>query len=145
MEQLVKVHSVYPDGTAKVIRIRESACSGDCHKCSGCGAVQEAILFEARNPIGASPGDFVTIQGETGPVLAGAAVLYMLPLLLFFAGYLLAQKLWQMGGLGGCAAFVLGVALAVLYDRKVARKQNMIYTITGFFHTPGVGNPDKRG
>ena len=145
MEQRVKVYSISPDGMAKVLRIRESACSGDCHKCSGCGAVQEAILFEARNLIGAKPGDLVTVRGETGPVLAGAAVLYMLPLVLFFGGYLLAQQLWQKGGLGGCLAFAVGILLVVIYDRKVARRQNMTYTITGFFHTPGVGSPDKRG
>ena len=145
MEQRVKVYSISPDGMAKVLRIRESACSGDCHKCSGCGAVQEAILFEAHNPIGAKPGDLVTLRGETGPVLAGAAVVYLFPLLLFFAGYLLGQQLWQKGAWGGCLAFAAGILFAVLYDRKVAGKQKMTYTITGFSNTPGVGDPDKRG
>ena len=40
MEQLVRVKEIYDDGTALVFRIRESACSGDCHKCSGCGAAK---------------------------------------------------------------------------------------------------------
>ena len=38
MEQLVRVKETFDDGTATVIHVRESACSGDCHKCSGCGA-----------------------------------------------------------------------------------------------------------
>ena len=43
MEQLVRVKEVYDDGTALVFRIRESACSGDCHKCSGCGAADRMV------------------------------------------------------------------------------------------------------
>ena len=43
MEQLVRVKETYDDGTALVFRIRESACSGDCHKCSGCGAAKDTI------------------------------------------------------------------------------------------------------
>ena len=45
MEQIVRVKEVYPDGSAQVIHVRESACSGDCHKCSGCGAAKESILL----------------------------------------------------------------------------------------------------
>ena len=90
MEQIVRIREVYPNGTVQVICIRESACSGDCHKCSGCGAAKEAILLTADNPIGAGTGDLVTLRSETAPVLKAAAVLYMMPLVLFFAGYALA-------------------------------------------------------
>ena len=38
MEQIVRVREVRPDGMATVIHFRQSACSGDCHQCSGCGA-----------------------------------------------------------------------------------------------------------
>ena len=40
MQQLVRVRQTHEDGTATVIHVRESACSGDCHKCSGCGAAK---------------------------------------------------------------------------------------------------------
>lgn len=132
MEQLVRVTRTNDDGTAQVIHIRQSACSGDCHKCSGCGAVQQKLLLDARNPIGAQPGAMVTIRAESGPVLAAAAVLYMLPLLLFFLGYLTGQLLWQQGVLVGGCAFVAGIILAVVYDRCVIKKQKTVYTITGF-------------
>ena len=132
MEQLVRVKRTFDNGTAQVIRIRESACSGDCHKCSGCGAAQEAIIFEALNPIGAKTGDLVTVVSETGPVLKAAVVLYMLPLVLFFGGYALGAALGISGGLCGCLAFVLSIALIVLYDRHMAKKDNTIYTITDF-------------
>lgn len=132
MEQKAKVRTVDADGTAQVMVIRESACSGDCHKCSGCGAAKETILFDAVNAIGAKPGDMVVISSESGPVLAGAAILYMMPLVLFFAGYLILDAVCQQGALGGCAGFVLGIAVAALYGRKVVAKKETIYTITGY-------------
>ena len=132
MDQIVRVKQIYEDGTAQVICIRESACSGDCHKCSGCGAAKEAILLTAENPIGAGVGDLVNIRSETGPVLKAAAVLYMLPLVLFFAGYALAAALDQSGALFGALAFVLSIVLIVVYDRRMARKESTIYTITGY-------------
>ncbi len=136
MEQRALIRTVEPDGTARALVIRESACSGDCHKCSGCGAAKESILFEAVNAIGAKPGDLVTVRSESGPVLAGAAVLYMVPLVLFFLGYFLGE-LAQMGALGGCLGFLLGIGIAAVYDRKVAAKKKTVYTITGYVHTKG--------
>ena len=132
MEQLVRVKEAYPDGTALVIHIRESACSGDCHKCSGCGAAKEAVLFTADNPIGAGRGDLVKVESDTGTVLKAAVVLYVLPLVLFFLGYYIGDVLGGFGALAGCLGFVLGVVIIVLYDRLVVRKKNIGYTITAY-------------
>ena len=132
MEQIVRVKSVTADGKAQVLHVRESACSGDCHKCSGCGAAKEAIILVADNPIGAAVGDFVKISSDSAPVLRGAAVLYMMPLVLFFLGYFLGAALWDMGALVGGLAFVLAIALVIAYDRLVAAKNQTVYTITGF-------------
>ncbi len=130
MNQLVRVRKLNGDGTAEVVLIRESACSGDCHKCSGCGAAKETLLFTAQNPIGAKPGDLVTVTSDSAPVLAGAAVLYLLPMVLFFVGYFAGARLINQGALIGCTAFALGIAGAVVYDRTVAKKQKTEYTIT---------------
>ena len=132
MEQLVRVVKQNEDGTARVVLVRESACSGDCHKCSGCGAAKQTMFVVAKNPIDAPVGAVVTIASESGPVLAAAAMLYMLPLGTFFLGYLLGAVLWQKGGLVGGLGFVLGVAAAVAYDRLVMKKKNTVYTITGY-------------
>ena len=131
MEQRVKVISCHPNGTAQVAYLRQSACSGDCHKCSGCGAVQQTMVVTAQNPINARPGDLVTIESRSGPVLQAAAVLYLLPLVLFVAGYLIGMQ-WQLGGFIGVAAFGLGIALAVCYDRLVMKRKNTHYTIVRF-------------
>ena len=143
MEQLVRVKETYDDGTALVLLVRESACSGDCHKCSGCGAAKETLLVTAQNPIRAAKGDLVSIRSESGPVLKAAAVLYMMPLVLFFAGYGLAAAMDLSGALFGCLAFVLSIVLIVVYDRRMAKKDNTIYTITGF--AAGTLQSKKRG
>ena len=132
MEQIVRVRETYDDGTAQVLLIRESACSGDCHKCSGCGAVKETLLVTAVNPIRADRGDLVTIRSESGPVLKAAAVLYMMPLVLFFLGYGLGAALAISGGIMGGLGFVLGIALVVVYDRRFAKQVKTVYTITGY-------------
>ena len=132
MEQLVRVREVHNDGTAAVVHIRESACSGDCHKCSGCGAAKETVLFTADNPIGAAVGDFVKVESSTAPVLKAAMVLYVLPLVLFFLGYYIGYRLGNFGALVGAAGFVLGIVLVVVYDRKVMKKTDLIYKITAF-------------
>lgn len=132
MEQTVRVRECRPDGTAQVIHVRESACSGDCHKCSGCGAAQEAVVFTADNPIGARAGDLVKVESAAGPVLKAAAVLYVLPLALFFGGYCLGTLMGNLGALMGCLGFVLAFALVVVYDRKVLKKTQLNYTITAF-------------
>lgn len=139
MQQLVKVLRCEENGTAQVACLRQSACSGDCHKCSGCGAVEQTMIFTAKNLIGAKPGDMVTVESATGPVLQAAAVLYLLPLVLFVAGYLVGMQ-WQLGGLIGCLAFVLSIVLVVVYDRLVMMKKNTVYTIVGYGpkgHHPG--------
>lgn len=135
MQQQVRVLTSNADGSAQVACVRQSACSGDCHKCSGCGAVEQTMIFTARNPIGARPGDIVNVESATAPVLKAAIVLYMLPLFLFIAGYLVGMQ-WQLGGLTGGLSFIAGIGLAIAYDRLVMKKKNTQYTIIGF--APGV-------
>ena len=130
MEQIVRVKETQNDGTATVFLQRESACSGDCHKCAGCGAAKEFMVFEARNPIGAQRGDLVVIESETQAVMKAVGIFYVLPQVLFFAGFLLGE-LWNLGALFGGLGFVGAIALAVIYDRKIAKEEE-VHTITGY-------------
>lgn len=136
MEQIVRVCRTFSDGRAEVIHLRESACSGDCHKCSGCGAAKETLIVRAENPIGAGVGDMVILSSDTGGVLKAAALVYALPLLLFFMGYAVGAGM-KMGGLLGCAGFLLGIAAAVCADRIHAKHQKTCYTITGYAPVAG--------
>ena len=89
-------------------------------------------MLTAVNAIGAAPGDLVTIQSETGPVLKAAVVLYMLPLVMFFAGYAAGAALGISGGIAGGLAVAASIALIIAYDRRMAKKDSAIYTITGY-------------
>ena len=143
MEQLVRVRKVHNDGTATVIHLRESACSGDCHKCSGCGAAKEAVVFTADNPIGAKAGELVKVESSTAPVLKAAVVLYVLPLVLFFLGYWLGTLPGNFGAFGGGLGFVLGVTVVIAYDRLVVNKADLRYTITAFADTTTVRKEEE--
>lgn len=132
MEQTVRVRKVHTDGTAEVVLIRQSACSGDCHQCAGCGAAEETVVFTAKNTLDAKPGDLVKVETATGAVLQAAAITYLLPLGLFLAGYIAGLSLWNVGIWAGLGGFALGVVIAVAYDRLVAAKKKNEYIITGF-------------
>lgn len=134
MRQTVRVQTCNPDGTAQVVVERLSACSGDCHECAGCASAKQTLHFTARNPIGAKAGELVSVSSSSAPVLAAAAVLYVLPMVLFFVGYLIGAA-FSHGALVGCVSFGIGIALAVAYDRLVAKKQKTVYTITGYADT----------
>lgn len=110
--------------TARVLVMRVSACTGDCHDCGGC-AEQKPLYADAENPLGAGPGDYVTLETDTGTVLLSAVLVYFLPLLCFFLLYFLVQSLGAGGVLSGLAAaagFLAAFLLARHYDRKRAGK-----------------------
>lgn len=122
MQQKARVTRLLPQNRAEVSVTRESACSGDCHKCAGCGAVRQTVTVQAENDIHARPGDVVYIESGSAVVLRAAALVYVRPLVLFFAGYFAAGALRIAAGWGGAAGFVLGVLPAVWYDRRVRRR-----------------------
>ena len=137
MEQIVRVHRLRDDGRADIILVRESACSGDCHKCSGCGAQKETMIVTAENPIRAQVGELVTLTSDTASVMKAVMAVYLVPLVLFFAGFALGLALGWGGPLTGGLGFALGLVLAVRFDRRTAKKGETVYTITGY--APGQG------
>ncbi len=119
MQQKVTVLSS-KNGVARVSYQRPTACHGDCSKCAGgCGsmAAKEEIIVSADDPIGVRPGDTVMIQGETKKVAWAIALVYVIPVALFFLGYFLGQR-WGQGNLLGILGFFLGLGLAVLESRR---------------------------
>ena len=138
MEQIVRVKKAFDDGTAQVLHIRESACSGDCHKCSGCGAQKETMIVTADNPIRADVGDLVVLISDTASVMKAVVAVYLVPLVLFFAGFALGMAMGWGGPLVGGLGFILGLAFSVWFDRRTARNGETVYTITGY--APGQGH-----
>lgn len=144
MEQNVIVCRLLPDGMAEVMRIRESACSGDCHKCSGCGAAKQTMVFSAHNSIGAKPGDAVVVESDSGTVLKGAMLLYVLPLITFLVGYIVGENLWRHGILVSILGFILGLLPIKFYDRYLA-KRGTEYTIKAYADGPRYPKFTKKG
>ena len=138
MEQIVRVRQTFENGSAQVLHIRQSACSGDCHKCSGCGAQKETMIVTADNPIRAEVGDFVTLTSDTASVMKAVVAVYLVPLVMFFAGFALGMTLGWGGPLVGGLGFLLGLAFAVWFDRRTAKKGETVYTISGY--APGQGH-----
>lgn len=128
MRQRVTVKEVLPDGRAIIFLRRESACSGECEHCGGC-TPNETVTAEAANPVGAKKGDTVEVETESGIVLAVIAVVYLVPLLLFFAGYFAGLSLPGKPILWGLLGFAAGIAAAVLYNRHMVRTAKMTYRI----------------
>lgn len=132
MEQIVTVQRILPGGRAQVSCQRKSACSGDCHKCAGCGAAAETVTVEADNAIGAQKGDLVVVRSSSRTVLKAAAVLYAVPVALFFLGWGLGALAGKLPGLFGGLGFALGLGLALVYDRRMAKRKSVCYEIIGF-------------
>ena len=137
MEKIVRVHRLHPDGRADIILVRESACSGDCHKCSGCGAQKETMIVTAENPIKAAVGDFVVVTSDTASVMKAVVAVYLIPMVLFFAGFGAGMAMDWKPGLLGALGFLLGMACAVWFDRRTSKRNDTVYTITGY--APGQG------
>lgn len=127
---------------ATVETARTSACEG-CHKmaqgsrgCAVCtlvGGGNQRFTATAENPVGAKVGDRVTVESATGRVLMYAALVFLLPLVFCFAGWLIASRitpepLWQAAGAAvgfvGCFAALWG------YSRHL-RKRRADVIITG--------------
>lgn len=132
MQQRVQVAKIFPDGYAEVFVQRESACSGDCHKCSGCGAAKQQVFVRARNAIGARPGDQVIVTSDDRQILPAMLVVYILPLILLLAGYFAGLGLGVAPGLLAAAGFGAGVVVMILYNRYVQQKRPVTFVITGY-------------
>lgn len=129
MTQFATVTAVPEPGVALVTVARETACGHDCERCAGCGAQAGSVTVLAQCPLEVSPGDRVEI-GSGGRVLAIAALVYLAPVALFLAGYLLTGGLTEpLRYLCGGAGFALGLLGAVVCDRRTREKNSVTYVV----------------
>jgi positive regulator of sigma E activity len=112
MTQTAVVTRIYAPGVCEV-RVRRAAMCGDV--CSACSSVCDTPDIEvlAINREGAAPGDTVLIEGSR--TLALAALVYMVPLLLFFAG-------WYVHPIAGAVGILIGIAGVMLVNRFLQEK-----------------------
>lgn len=134
MTQVATVKRLLGDHKAELMVRRQSACGHDCASCGGCGpesATQVTVL--ADNHLGAGVGDTVRVESESSRVLGMAAALYLLPLLLLFAGYFIASGPLKLGEGGSiavgllCMAVSFGAAWAL--DRRARTRKPVQFQI----------------
>ncbi|MCC8356747.1 MAG: SoxR reducing system RseC family protein [Oscillospiraceae bacterium] len=118
-------------GQAEVAVERGTACGGHCGSCEAC-IYANRLLVSADNLVYARPGDRVVLESSTGGIMGAAALIYLVPLVFFFAGYAIAA----VSGVaqGGCvvasvAGLLLGGSVAVILGR---RRKQITFRITGY-------------
>ena len=130
MTQTATVAAVQGPGVVRVTVARQSACSHDCSTCAGCGAVPGSITVLAKTDLDLTPGDLVELYSRSSRILPIAALVYLGPVLLFLMGYLLPQGVSEAGrGLLGGIGFVMGLALAMLADRRLRQHGGAGYRV----------------
>ena len=135
MLQHAKVTKILNEATAKVSVVRESACGHDCASCGGCGMASAPVVADAENCIGARVGDSVIIETDTTAVIGIAAVVYLFPLVLFFALYILCRAFNAVEFVSvaaGAFGFAVGILCAVALNRNVAKKKKVSFKIVSF-------------
>ena len=136
MTQIATVERII-DGDHAVVSVpRKSACGHDCEECAGCGVSGAAVRAKALNTVGARVGQKVVVQSDTKKMLRIVALVYMLPLVLFLAGYvipaLMGTSVGVQYGLAGLG-FLVGIVGAIAYDRHLRARGGLSFTIVRLF------------
>lgn len=129
MTQEATVVRMLPGGRAEVSVSRRTACGGNCENCESC-IVQNDIKVVAFNPINAAEGDSVVIESESSGIYKAIALVYVMPLILFLAGYFISGIFGEGEGLRIISSFiglVLGGIIIVVTQKN---KSQFKFTIT---------------
>ena len=136
MTQIATVERILDPGHAEISVPRKSACGHDCEECAGCGVTGAAVHARARNPIGAAPGQKVVVESSTKKMLRIVALVYLIPVVLFFLGYFAAMAATASVAVqytAAAAGFVLGILGAIGYDRRLWSRGGLSFTIVRLF------------
>ena len=125
MDRQGGIRKQFEDGTALVIFTGD--CAMECSKCTICHSEAEGVI--ARNPCNAQLGELVLVRTHRNKLLLAALVLFIQPIVSFFAGYWLGSALCGTGKVTGCVALTLGIGVSLVYDRWTASKRGSGYTV----------------
>ena len=131
MTQNGVVTKLLDNGRAEVSVERGTACGGHCDGCETC-IYDTTVRISAMNDVHARPGDRVVLESGTGSVMGAAMLVYLVPVLLFFAGYAAGAAAGLTQGLcilTSLAGVVVGAVLVVLLGR---RHKEIVFRIVGF-------------
>ena len=131
MTQDAVVIKLLPKEMAEVAVTRGTACGGNCGSCESC-MFQSELRVEARNLIQAKPGQRVTISSKSSRIFGAAFLVYIMPLLFFFAGYALASLSGAGEGiriLVSFASLIVSAALLVFTERRTKKGKAITFDI----------------
>ena len=135
MIQYARVTKIIDESMARISVVRESACGHDCTSCGGCAMASAPVVADAENCIGAKVGDCVIVETDTTAVIGIAAVVYLFPLALFFALYIMC-RVFDAGEavavISGALGFAAGVLCAVCLNKRVAKKKSVAFKIVSY-------------
>lgn len=132
MQQTGIVRELLPHNRAKLQVQRVTACGHDCSTCGGCiEVVTKPIYIIADNSIHAEIGETVQINGSSKSVLGMAAILYVVPVVLFFLLYGIAAGFGlPIPGIWGGVGFFGGIFGAKLFNDYKRKNDTPIYQIS---------------
>ena len=109
MKETASVIRKTEDKTAEVSLNRTSACA----KCGLCSFNEKGTLtLQVMDEIGVAEGDLVEIYLPESSVIAASILVFILPIIVFFIGYLLRGLLF------GSAILAAYLAFLYIFDRK---------------------------
>lgn len=117
MRQLVQIKKILDDTPCRdfygaAIRLRWPTAT----TVAGCAGDQKRVVIAtAVNNIGARVGDQVYVEAETGKILLVIAMVYLVPLALFLAGYAIGAFVQVLPALWGCVGFGIGILGAIWF------------------------------
>lgn len=132
MVQKAVVKKILDQTHAEIEVQRQSACGHDCSKCGGCGTPTERVKATAVNSVAAQVGDIVTVEGSSKQILGMAAIVYAIPLVLFFVFYGVCAALHASEGLSilaGIVGFVFGIWVAIRRNHRMKASGEVVFTI----------------
>lgn len=129
MKQIGTITKIFDTHLVEVTVVRRSACAHDCEHCAGCGAQTANVTVRAQCPFAVALGDKVELYSDNR-VLGYAALVYLVPLVLFFVGYCCPTGVTEtVRYLCAGGGFALGIVLAVVCDRLLRRSRAVLHQI----------------
>lgn len=131
MTTIVKVKEVLDNNLALVIMDGSGECTDACEGCRGCSKGRgKEIEAVAKNPAGAKAGDRVYVYCRDTKLLGIAALLYILPVALFFLGYFIPVPTENLRILMAFAGLLVGMAICIFVNNVLKKRNNVMLKIT---------------
>lgn len=113
--------------------VRKTACGDGCAHCSGC-AEKGVRLCEAKNTVGAAPGDRVIIESGDAAVLRNAFLVYILPILVMICVFAAVNTRFGEAVSAACSFAALAAVYAVLHKSDKRLGDECMPEVTGIIN-----------